>query len=219
MSFLRFCAVAIVTAAVLAAGPIAGLVSTGINVSGNQDQNWQVTLPNTTTQQAYRTDANDFPFGYWAANDANSSWISPQAGYYGIYASNTDVAGAAYTFTTTFNLSSPDAWFSMRMMGDNKVASVELNGVDLGFEYLVGQVESLASMQQWSPVFTVTGGFQSGLNTLAFNVLNGPTGDTWNPAGLRVEILDSSQAPEPSTFAMLALGAGLLGLGAWRRRR
>jgi hypothetical protein len=220
MSFLRLGVAAVVLATSLAATPIGGLVSTGVSLIGNQDANWQVQPPGAATPQAaFATDDAGFPFNpYWSPNDAQSRWISPQAGYFSPYPGHTDVSGGVYVFSASFNLASPQAWFTMRMLADNQVTDVKLNGTSLGIQYRTDCVECMESMQVWSDVILVNNGFQSGMNTLEFAVFNGIQ-DTWNPAGLRVEFLDSSQAPEPSTIAMLALGGGLLGVGAWRRRR
>lgn len=60
---------------------------------------------------------------------------------------------------------------------------------------------------------------QGGLNTLTFVITNNSTIDT-SATGFRVEFdgLVGSPVPEPATSAAL-LGAGVLGLVTWRRRR
>jgi hypothetical protein len=65
--------------------------------------------------------------------------------------------------------------------------------------------------------FSITGGFQPGLNTLTFVVFN-EVQDSGNPTGLRVAVsgtADLLPTPEPTTAAVFA---GLLGAAAYIRR-
>ncbi len=84
-----------------------------------------------------------------------------------------------------------------------------MNGVSTG-------IVSLAGFGALNGPFTIDSGFQSGTNTLTFQVFNG--GTTANPGGLRVNFLQAFAAalPEPATASLALFAAGGLML---RRRR
>jgi hypothetical protein len=52
--------------------------------------------------------------------------------------------------------------------------------------------------------FTLNNGFVDGVNTLDFRMMN----STFSPTALRME-MSLTQVPEPSTYALVALGLGL----------
>ena len=85
-----------------------------------------------------------------------------------------------------------------------------LNGVDTG-----SGVVGFAALVP----FSINSGFQAGLNTISFAVVNDP-GASPNPTGLRVEI-DSATAqltPEPASFGFMGLGLAAIGIVGRRLR-
>lgn len=144
----------------------------------------------------------------WLANSGVSQWLTPDT-------STTHAAGE-YIYRTSFDLSAYDpatAALTFRMMTDNRVDAVRLNGASLGISYL-GPFDS------FSQEFAINSGFTAGVNTLDFLVINDPPDQQGaiNPVGLRVEIAGGASAiPEPASAALL--GVGLAAFALRRRRR
>jgi hypothetical protein len=192
------------------------LYNTGLAAEGQPDPNYSLT-GNPNPLAAYVVFSDGFPFydqwaHYWFDNTAASSWIAPQADYRGF---GSDPPDASYIFFTTFVLPAgynpATAMITGRWSTDNLGVSITLNATNTG-----NSINSPYSYLGWQD-FSITGGFITGVNTLYFEVYNafGPV----NPAGLRVEFLESDMQeliPEPGTFALL--GVGLLGLVLVRRR-
>jgi len=201
--------------------PIPGLNNTGLATEGQADPNYFL-VGNPNPLPAYVVFSDGFPFydqwaHYWMDNTASSSWIAPQADYRNF---GTDLPNAYYIFFTTFVIPAgynpATAWISGRWSTDNLGVSITLNSTNTGNS--MGQPDpnnDTHSYLAWYN-FSITSGFVVGLNTLYFEVYNiaGPV----NPAGLRVEFLDSDMEaiPEPATLGLL--GIGLLGLGLVGKR-
>lgn len=234
----RFLGVLVLGGVICVATPIPGLVSTGGAAPGTQDPAWTYfysPVPVSTGfvfTPAFVTDDAGYPFPTWLPNSGGSKWISPQAGYGPSHGAYSDGAGY-YFFTLPFVIGAgydPDtASFSYQLTVDNTLNSIWLNG-----QYIAaGGVGTYNTMSGPYSVNALPGLFKPGINYLSVIVTNTPTGpvdpnivNTWNPAGLRFEILASDitytpppspEIPEPGTLVLFALG--LMALGAKRFAR
>jgi len=162
---------------------VPGVFSTGVNASGAvledglEDPHYQLTTnpnnPEVTVPVVH--DSTIFPIvtGPWLANTALSKWISPEFNTVGS-------AGGDYVYRTSFDLTGFDPASAVILGGwatDNAGTGIRLNGQATG-------LENSAQFGVLTP-FTVTTGFNPGINTLEFLVNNSALGYT----ALRVENL------------------------------
>lgn len=232
---LRIALLATVCVWAATATPIPGLVSTGGATPGSQDPTWQwsfnPTPPAGVFVPAYVTDDTSYPFPHWVANSAQSKWISPQPGYGTAYGNYADDVGYHY-FAIGYYIDSsynPDsATFQFMMATDNQVAGVWINSTLLSGINTYGYT----SLQGPYTVGPTPGLFHTGWNSMVVVIYNAalpnppvPTDPySWNPVGVRVEILSSNieggpvgEIPEPGVLYLC--GAGLLSIGLLRLRQ
>jgi hypothetical protein len=216
----------VLASASVQAVPIAGLVNTGVGASGSVDTNYKFTVatPGSTATGTpcgsemcgvVTDDANGFPLDPWLLNSASSAskWLTPTILQSQSYDPSTP---GKYNWTLTFDLSGFDATtasFSGRFLSDNN------SSISLNINNSIG-VSSANSFLNWA-AFTVGPNstyFQSGINTVVFEVTNGAQA-TGNPTGLRVEFLASnvSPVPEPEGYALGLAGMAAM-VGLMRRR-
>ncbi|MBK7660375.1 MAG: choice-of-anchor D domain-containing protein [Betaproteobacteria bacterium] len=130
--------------------------------------------------------------GLWLPNDDKSKWISPSPMQESPNPAHCNPEGA-YTYRTTFNLTGFDvatASIKGNWAADSAGSALLLNGVVTG--HTTSSYDKFAS-------FDLTSGFNSGVNTLDFVVI-----DSACPTGLRVEMSGTALAtdvvPDPFAF-------------------
>lgn len=195
------------------AASISGLVNTGVGAAGTQDTHYALTVVSGDTvlanSNAFISADNVWPVGKaWTANTSTSKWITPTSNA-GDWLD--PVVKGVYDYRLTFDLTGFDAStaaFTGRFSADNSVV-VLLNGQ---------QIADGHKFDSWKS-FGASTGFNSGINTLDFIVTNGWQTDD-NPTGLRAEFVSSvaTAVPEPTTYAMLLAGLGLITYTARRRK-
>jgi len=206
------------------ANPIVGLFNTGAGLAAGQvDPHYSFSQGSGTATGSggFGVVAADnvWPVNPWLANTTTSKWIAPsaQAGQ-----SYDPSRNGTYTWTLSFDLSGylpTTAWIKGNWAADN-LGRVLFNGVE------VSSSSNPQSFTSFTP-FTIGSGFNSGFNTLSFEVVNlGQNGG--NPTGLRT-LFDSdvarnpqfvngiSSVPEPGTWVLTL--TGLAALAAFARRR
>ena len=203
---------ALLLAAAGAAQADVGLFNTGVDdhgvtlTTGAVDSHYQLVSASGTASAFAVDDAAGYP-GYWLAPSALSKWLSPVVS--GGFAASSDPGAVDYVYQTHFDLTGIDlssALITGKVVGDNEVQDVLLNGHSIGFATAVGYGSFTG--------FSIASGFVDGINTLAFRV-----GNYSGPTGLRAELSGTfvtSSVPEPAAWATLTAGALLLAL---RRKR
>ncbi|MEO1776914.1 MAG: VPLPA-CTERM sorting domain-containing protein [Pseudomonadota bacterium] len=181
------------------------LFNTGVDSSGTvladgaNDPNYAILSP---AQQAVVINESEIP-GTWLDNDSTSRWI---------WQTNTgDPTNVTLTFRTTFDLTGLDpdtAEINGRWAVDNGGDDILLNGASTG----ITNNNGFTSFTD----FTLTAGFQAGLNTLDFVVR-----DAGFIAGFRAELSGTADeigavVPLPAGLPMLV--AALAGLSLLRRK-
>lgn len=184
-----------------------------------------------------------FPGKFWNTVTKESLWISP-----GLRDDNTqeenqnfpnlDFATGIFEYRTTFTISDSAFVGTAQIVGEYW-ADGRINHVGTGFASVLGTcgiylndicaydaaVDPPASFTgpngEFEPagtLFTITSGFQQGLNVLTFVALN-----VNNETGLRVTFreaaydIETGEIPEPVTFALT--GAGLVAMAAIAAKR
>ena len=186
---------------------ITSLFSTGVNGAGvatvgnGADLHW--TLIGGT---AYTGGSNgSFPIGPWVNDAATQRWITPSGN------AGDGFVNGNYTFETTFTLGAfTAASFSGFFAADDSITAVRLNGVTLPI--------SGGGYTGYTNFAYSGAAFQTGVNTLSFDVLNSGGG----PVGLQVNIAGDYTAagiPEPGTWGLMISGLGMVGFAARSRRR
>ena len=123
--------------------------------------------------------------------------------------------GEVTTFATTFNLTgydSANATISGQVLFDN-FGEIFLNGNQIG-----GTITGFGSL---APFGSNANFFNAGLNTLSFTLHNIDGPDAFQVSGLTVtaDALPSvGGVPEPSSWALLVAGFGLVGVSLRRRK-
>ena len=188
---------------------ITSLFNTGVNTGGTTlsdnsvDPHYTVDGFLTGPHAFATTSAQGYPVGPWIGDNSLSTWLSPTV-------SASGMPWAVYTYTTTFNLTGLDplsAFISGQWAADDGggLSDIFLNGVSTGF--------SSGGFASWT-AFSLSSGFQPGVNTLSFRVQNTGGG----PTGVRVEMAGTANAVPDGGPTVGLLGLGLVGVETLRRR-
>ncbi len=197
------------------AATITSLYNTGVDNSGTVLANGTVGDPHyllasvpSASPTAIRvlTSANGYPIGPWLGDNTTSRWIAPN--------SDSQVNGPVgnYTYRTTFDLTGftpSTAQITGLWSSDDGGVDIVLNSTHLGSFANTGSSGIFTS-------FTISSGFQSGINTLDFVINN-----SFGPTGLRTELSgtanlgSSTSVPEPFTVIGTLIG----GTAALRMRK
>jgi hypothetical protein len=170
------------TATLTLAEIVPGLFNTGVDASGNAlpdnsvDPHYSIVVnPDSASPNATVEDSTVFPIvaGPWVANEANSKWIGPRF-------ETSAAAGGDYVYRQVFDLTGFNP-ATVRITGewstDNGGIDISINGTSTGLVNS-GQFVTYTA-------FTVTSGFQAGVNAIEFRLNNADVGYT----GLRVRNL------------------------------
>jgi len=213
--------------------PIPGLCSTGMNSTcsgpatiGSQDSNWSLATPYPSSGSGQSLPAPPWNLTYgpayvngpdsgWLPNSSTSQWTTPLS---------TFSVGGNYVYATSFNIPAgydpATASISGFWTSDNEGIAVWLNQQQITNFPLPGP----GDFNQPFP-FTIDSSnatFQSGLNTLFFEVRNrGVGGDDGSATdtGIRVEFTSGSVGETPEPSSVLLMGSGLVGLAGVVRRK
>ena len=183
-----------------------GVNSAGVPLTGGAaDTHYTLTVPAGSAGGPAPVDIDNPGQFAWDGNTATSRWISPST------AGGSGAVGN-YVYTTTFNLTGFDpttARITGSISADDQ-ATILLNGTQVG-------ASPAGGYQFFTPV-SITTGFQSGINTLTFNVNNsgGVTGLQFNATA--TASATSTAVPEPGSIALL-VGLGVTGAGFLARKR
>ena len=186
---------------------VSGLYNTGQVSNGGVDANWTVSGCRNSPTCSTPTGPSAYLIGNgsgWAGNTTTSSWISNDPSTFG--------GTGPFTYATGFTASSADKVLVSFMADDEAVFS--LNGK------VVFQGDTDPPYSPWGywEKFTLSG-FSSGHNVLTVwvpNNLQGSASIDDGPTGLQVRF---SSAPEPATWAMMALGFACVAFMGSRARR
>ncbi len=194
-----------------------GVDASGMSLPNGTQGDPHYTLVNTPSGTpgtvSVLTSAYGFPIvpNGWLGDSATSAWIVPNNDPF----LNGGPIGY-YDYQTTFDLTGFDpatASLSGQWATDNFGTDLRLNGQSTG-----NTVLSNNSNNTYTP-FSITSGFQPGLNTLDFIVLDDGQGAT----GLRVDSFSGNANPVPEASSTVSLGLllalGLGGVFAARRKR
>ncbi|WP_293372370.1 PEPxxWA-CTERM sorting domain-containing protein [Phenylobacterium sp.] len=218
LAFVAAAASALMLTGAAHAGSIVGLYNTGVTDAGVQ-------APNGVDGHWTLDGGSAFISGTQGVFPLNGPWLDENSDTASRWITPTDNAGDSvdprnngfYQYSLTFDLSAgqaADASFVGQFAADNGIQWIELNG-----NAILGSDGGapIGGFSSWTN-FAASSGFQAGQNTLTIDVINFGQ-ETGNPSGLRVEFLNSSAAPEPTTWALMIGGFGLAGAALRRQRR
>lgn len=175
----------------------ATIFNSGIDTNGDRiDDHWNLTgistvagLPATASiPNAYlvTTQAGNFPFGPWIANDNVSKWITYSDGLF----IGTDTTTRTFSYTQTFTSGNTTAL--IRWLSDND------SYVYLDNNLVGSRVSGGSNFTTWNNWVNLN--LTAGSHTLRIDVVNIGISGGGNPTGLRFEAV-----PEPSTYVAAAL--------------
>lgn len=173
------------------------IFNTGSDANNDRiDDNWTLTgitpttglpaTPNIPNAYLVTTQAGNFPFGPWIANDAVSKWITYSDGLF----IGTDATTRTFTYEQTFTSGNETAL--IRWLSDND------SYVYLDNTLIDSRTGNGNNFSTWNNYVNLN--LSAGSHVLRVDVVNAGISGPGNPTGLRFEAV-----PEPSTYAAAAL--------------
>jgi len=193
--------------AVLATPLNTGVSSTGaVLAAGSTDPHWTKAYATSSTTPITAAELALLTFGPAFANMDSPSWLAngPDSGWITPWPQQSQYTYGQYVYRTQFTGNTP---FGGQYSSDNQLYEVFLNATLVTSFPLNGATD----YDQWT-IFNITGGLNSGVNTLDFVVQN-----ISGPTGFRVEFSAVPEIDPNGLSAVLGLIVG--GLGLLERRR
>lgn len=178
-----------------------------------------VNVPGGTSALRVRTSDGGYPIPPYIGDSITSAWIGPN--------NQADLHGpdGNYDYQTTFTLTAAQASAYLvtgNWATDNTGVDILINGYSTGNH--IGDIldnPATPGFYAYTP-FSVNSNFKAGVNMLDFIVYNAHY-DAFpndNPTALRVDGIQGTVAPEPSSFAVFGfLSLGMAGLMVKARAR
>lgn len=206
---MKLLATALLSVCALSAAPITGLYNTGASTTGGVDNYWRIVAP---PERATVILQSNYP-ATWVSPSSTSAWVwNDNAGQ----PTGTGASPLTYVFRYTFTLASNLDPSTVNITGewatDNYGSDILVNGMSTG--------QSSGGYTSFTR-FTLGANFWAGVNTIDFVVTDwgniGGFRAQWDTANAELLAPVPAPVPEPSTWALAAIGAAGILFSKFRR--